>query len=160
MTLYDVLGVGPTASAFAVKSAYRRKVKETHPDAGGDPADFRRVREAWEILGDPNRRARYNEIQGLGGFDYNPNPVENDEPQWEAPGEQPFEETPTSWNCIDFMCTSTAGFSCADCMASMCGHFAVRISDFSMDTSQVLCIPCKLKRQERFQAERKTKLTG
>ena len=58
-TGYGVAGRDPAAAAFAelgvsagatveeVKSAYRRRVKETHPDQGGDEDEFKRVREAY-----------------------------------------------------------------------------------------------------------------
>ena len=41
------LGVPATATLDEVKSAYRQKVKEVHPDQGGDEDDFKRVREAY-----------------------------------------------------------------------------------------------------------------
>lgn len=41
------LGVPAGASLAEVKAAYRRRVKETHPDQGGDEDEFRRVREAY-----------------------------------------------------------------------------------------------------------------
>ncbi|WP_058367282.1 J domain-containing protein [Haloparvum sedimenti] len=44
---FDELGVSRTADAAAVKRAYRERVKEVHPDQGGDEATFRRVREAY-----------------------------------------------------------------------------------------------------------------
>lgn len=43
----DELGLSPPASGSAVESAYRDRVKETHPDLGGDRDEFRRVREAY-----------------------------------------------------------------------------------------------------------------
>ena len=58
-TGYGAAGRDPAAAAFAelgvsagatveeVKSAYRRRVKETHPDQGGDEDEFKRVREAY-----------------------------------------------------------------------------------------------------------------
>jgi hypothetical protein len=39
--------------------AFRRRSKETHPDAGGDPAAFQRVVEAKQLLLEPARRADY-----------------------------------------------------------------------------------------------------
>lgn len=44
---FAVLGVAPTASPAALRTAYRRRVKAVHPDQGGDPAAFRRVRDAY-----------------------------------------------------------------------------------------------------------------
>ncbi len=45
-----VLNVDPDADEGELKRAYRRRVKETHPDLGGSEAAFRRVREAYEHL--------------------------------------------------------------------------------------------------------------
>ena len=44
---FDELGVPTDADAATVKRAYRERVKEVHPDQGGDEAAFRRVREAY-----------------------------------------------------------------------------------------------------------------
>lgn len=44
---FDELAVPRTADAATVKRAYRERVKEVHPDQGGDEAAFRRVREAY-----------------------------------------------------------------------------------------------------------------
>jgi len=41
------LGVAPTASQSEVRSAYRERVKQVHPDHGGDEDEFKRVREAY-----------------------------------------------------------------------------------------------------------------
>ena len=47
---YDTLGLDPDASQDAIRSAYRERVKETHPDSGGDEETFKRVTEAYETL--------------------------------------------------------------------------------------------------------------
>jgi hypothetical protein len=44
---FDRLGVPRTASVAEVKAAYRSQVKDVHPDHGGDPAEFKRLREAY-----------------------------------------------------------------------------------------------------------------
>ncbi|MFC4449251.1 J domain-containing protein [Halorussus aquaticus] len=44
---FAVLGVSHGATLSEVKSAYRRKVKEVHPDHGGDREEFQQVREAY-----------------------------------------------------------------------------------------------------------------
>lgn len=44
---FDELGLDRDADIDAVKGAYRERVKETHPDQGGDEESFRRVREAY-----------------------------------------------------------------------------------------------------------------
>ena len=47
---YSVLGLKKSASQEDIKQAFRDKAKETHPDKGGDPEEFRKVREAYENL--------------------------------------------------------------------------------------------------------------
>lgn len=47
---YDVLGLDADADDAAVERAYRRRVKETHPDQGGSIAEFQRVRKAYEAV--------------------------------------------------------------------------------------------------------------
>ena len=48
---YQVLGVHPAASADELQQAYRRRVRQTHPDTGGDPTAFKATHEAAEKLG-------------------------------------------------------------------------------------------------------------
>jgi hypothetical protein len=59
-TPYEVLGVSSTASQDELRRAYRRLMRETHPDTGGDAARFTAVQVAWERVGDPDDRARYD----------------------------------------------------------------------------------------------------
>jgi len=47
---YKVLGLKRSSSQEEIKQAFRKKAMETHPDKGGDPAEFRKVREAYECL--------------------------------------------------------------------------------------------------------------
>jgi hypothetical protein len=61
--LYAILGVSPDASADDVRHAYRRKARNCHPDVTGEPAAaarFRRLRDAYDVLGDPIRRRAYD----------------------------------------------------------------------------------------------------
>lgn len=60
MSLYDDLGVTKDADHDALRAAYRERAKETHPDIGGDPDEFRRVHRAWATLKDDARRAKYD----------------------------------------------------------------------------------------------------
>jgi molecular chaperone DnaJ len=61
---YEVLGVSRDATQEEIKRAFRRKARETHPDANpGDAAAEHRFREAalaYEVLSDPQRRAAYD----------------------------------------------------------------------------------------------------
>jgi curved DNA-binding protein CbpA len=57
---YTELGIDPGADAVAVRRAYRRRAKETHPDHGGDPAAFARTKTASIVLLDPARRAKFD----------------------------------------------------------------------------------------------------
>jgi curved DNA-binding protein CbpA len=58
---YEILGVRRDASDDQIKSAYRRRAKTTHPDSGGAPEAFSRVRKAYELLLDPVRRKLFDD---------------------------------------------------------------------------------------------------
>ncbi len=63
---YRRLGVDPAASIDQIKAAYRRLAKELHPDknAGADAkARFQAINEAYQTVGDPERRAAYDSLR-------------------------------------------------------------------------------------------------
>lgn len=73
---YEVLGVSKTATADELKKAYRKKALQYHPDR--NPGDkeaeekFKEAAEAYDVLSDPNKRARYDQFghnmgQSFGG---------------------------------------------------------------------------------------------
>ena len=68
--LYQVLGVGRDASAADIKKAYRQLVRKYHPDAnpGNKEAEehFKKINHAYEILGDSQKRAQYDQFGTVG----------------------------------------------------------------------------------------------
>lgn len=57
---YSTLGVPKTATADEIKRAFRKLASQHHPDKGGDTATFQRIQEAYATLGDPEKRAAYD----------------------------------------------------------------------------------------------------
>jgi curved DNA-binding protein CbpA len=67
--LYQLLGVPRDASREEIAQAWRHRARDEHPDArpadAGAPGRFRALAAAWQVLGDPARRAAYD--RGLAG---------------------------------------------------------------------------------------------
>ena len=62
---YEILGVARDASASAIKSAYRKLARKYHPDVNksSDAQEkFKDINEAYEVLGDENKRKRYDQL--------------------------------------------------------------------------------------------------
>ncbi len=78
---YELLGVSKTSSEEEIKKAFRKKAHQYHPDkGGGDEAKFKEVNEAYQVLGNKDKRAQYDRFgsaysnqpgggQGYGGFE-------------------------------------------------------------------------------------------
>ncbi len=68
---YETLGVPRDADAAAIKKAFRKLARKHHPDVAADQADaeakFKEINEAYEVLGDPEKRKRYDQL----GADWN-----------------------------------------------------------------------------------------
>lgn len=62
---YETLGVDKNASADEIKSAYRKLAKKYHPDLNPNNADaankFKEINEAYEVLGDSQKKANYDQ---------------------------------------------------------------------------------------------------
>ena len=65
-TPYEVLGVSPSAGQDELRRAYRRLMRETHPDTGGNAARFTAVQLAWERVGTTEGRAAYDRGRASG----------------------------------------------------------------------------------------------
>lgn len=59
---YQILGVSKTASEDEIKKAFRRLAHEHHPDKGGEDKKFKDINEAYQILGDKQKRQTYDQF--------------------------------------------------------------------------------------------------
>jgi curved DNA-binding protein CbpA len=55
-TAAEILGVAPKATDDEIRAAYLNRIREHPPDSS--PEEFERIRDAWETLRDPRRRAK------------------------------------------------------------------------------------------------------
>lgn len=82
---YEVLGASRSAAAEEIKKRYRKLARKHHPDVNpGDKSAedrFKELNEAYEVLSDPEKRRRYDQLgqNWKGGVDFTP------PPGWEAP---------------------------------------------------------------------------
>lgn len=75
---YDILGVDKSSNSDDIKKAFRKKAHEYHPDKKtGDEAKFKEINEAYQVLGNEQKRKQYdqfgttfNQGQGPGGGGY------------------------------------------------------------------------------------------
>lgn len=75
---YNILGVDKNASQDDIKKAFRKLAHEHHPDKkGGDDKKFKELSEAYNVLGDAEKRKKYDQFgsnySNMGGSGFNPN---------------------------------------------------------------------------------------
>ncbi|MBC7323021.1 MAG: molecular chaperone DnaJ [Acetomicrobium sp.] len=82
---YEILGVGRDASQEEIKRAYRKLVRQYHPDAnpGNKEAEerFKLINEAYEVLSDPQKKAQYDQFGFVGDV-----PPQSGEGPWDFGG--------------------------------------------------------------------------
>jgi curved DNA-binding protein len=85
---YQILGVDRNASEKEIKRAYRRLARQFHPDVNPDDKQaeekFKEINEAHEVLGDPEKRAKYDQL----GANYQ---------QWQRTGRDPGDFDWSQW---------------------------------------------------------------
>ena len=74
---YEILGVKKDATPEEIKKTYRKLALKYHPDRNSSDGDaekkFKEINEAYQVLSDPGKRARYDQFgsaEGMGGFDF------------------------------------------------------------------------------------------
>ena len=67
MEFYHILGIAKTSSQEEVKQSYKKLILEHHPDKGGDVEQFKKIQEAYETLGNPDKRMVYDTPKQMHG---------------------------------------------------------------------------------------------
>ena len=85
---YRILGVPDTADEKEIKASYRRLARKYHPDVSKErdaENRFKELGEAYEVLKDPDKRARYDQLRKLGA--QQPDGGFRPPPGWQSAGD-------------------------------------------------------------------------
>lgn len=73
---YQILGVNKNSNQNDIKSAYRKLAAKHHPDRGGNTAQFQKIQEAYDVLGDEQKRQQYdNPMPDMRQFHFHSGPA-------------------------------------------------------------------------------------
>lgn len=89
---YAALGVARSASQDEIRKAYRKLARKFHPDVNKDPgaeSKFKEIAEAYEVLGDPQKRGKYDEFGANyhSGDEFRPPPGWGEDAQYQFYGD-------------------------------------------------------------------------
>jgi curved DNA-binding protein len=117
---YDVLGVSRSARPEEIQSAYRKLARKYHPDVNksGDAEErFKRINEAYEVLGDPAKRQKYDQL----GSNWNAGEEFTPPPGWDFSGGGQSRTTGSGGTFRTFDIFGDAGSGFSDFFESLFG---------------------------------------
>ena len=138
MTHYEALGVRVSATTEEIRRAYLRQARLHHPDVGGGDRAMQALNEAWAVLGDPVRRARYDRTLGVRSappaptFEPAPQPGED-----VYLGEEPEPVVPTDLRREVLLLVPVAVLG----LAVACFAFSLVLSSVALQVAAVLLVP-------------------
>lgn len=160
---YRTLGVSKNADDKEIKRAYRRLARQFHPDVNPGDAKaeehFKEINEAYEVLSDPDKRAKYDQFgaswqqyQRMGG-----DPSGFDWSQWVSGGFPGGTRVEFSGDLGDLFGGGTGGFS--DFFSALFGDMGIRSGGFgrrARTRGQDMEQPVRITLEEAFQGTRRT----
>lgn len=151
---YQILGISKNASQDEIKRAYRRLAQQHHPDKGGDAKKFKEINEAYQVLGNPQKRAQYDrfgttfeQARQAGGF----------------AGFDGFRDFASYAEAFDFFKDRSRGFGGAertfdlgDIFGEIFGFGGEEVSQRAKNKGEDLAVELEISLEEAFSGSRKT----